>query len=66
MSSILLNKSSFAGATKVQSSKRSVARSPVVVRAQQEPVDVVSLRWLAASEIGSDGEWIREPPFRVA
>lgn len=43
MSSILCNKSSFAGATKVQSSKRNVVRSPLVVRAQQESVDVVSL-----------------------
>ena len=41
MASILCNKSSFAGATKVQSTKRSVARSPLVVRAQQESVDVV-------------------------
>ena len=41
MASILCNKSSFAGATRVQSSKRTVARSPLVVRAQQESVDVV-------------------------
>lgn len=39
MASILCNKSSFAGAVKV-SAKRSVARSPLVVRAQQESVDV--------------------------
>lgn len=43
MASILCNKSSFAGATKVQSAKRSVARSPLVVRAQQESVDVVRI-----------------------
>ena len=43
MASILCNKSSFAGATKVQSAKRSVARSPLVVRAQQENVEVVSV-----------------------
>ena len=42
MASILCNKSSFAGATKVQSAKRSVARTPLVVRAQQENVEVVS------------------------
>ena len=42
MASILCNKSAFAGATKVQSAKRSVARTPLVVRAQQGNVDVVS------------------------
>jgi len=44
MASILCNKSSFAGATKVQSYKRNVARSSLVVRAQQESVNVVRFR----------------------